>query len=519
MVARAARAHAAAARCTDYGGSCAAARRSPAGRCSTRSCCATGCTPSPPAANGSRRRPTPVARAGVPLKLVRSLDGIVFEQACIDRLVVAARPASAHRAHRGAARRQPAGSAHAALPDGVSANGGRSRIFCARAVSPQEHRTHRRFAREVRAATAVRVSERARVAVPAAARARPHAEGCRRCSRPRRCSSPRPGTLAQEVLGCRIADYYGQAERIAFAYAFAPREYRFLPGYSHVEFLPYESKLLPAGGRERLYEVVGTSFWNNLMPLVRYRTGDLIRLPAAWGARELEELGCGMRSFRGILGREQEIIACPTGVRVTGLDSIPDDVEHVLRIQVVQETLDSALHPRRARARLQRGRCRAACCAMRAPSVPADMRLRVEVAQLARAHTARQDAAGRASAAGSRGTAARRRRTAARRIESSAKILACSNLVGICDACGACPAPRWPIVSRAACAPCRRRSRCTSCRRATRSPRTCASCRRSSRSRPTRCSPRRSACSRAATRSSTSRTAISAIRRSGIAIR
>ncbi len=34
--------------------------------------------------------------AGVPLKLVRSLDGVVFEQACIDRLVVQARLASAH---------------------------------------------------------------------------------------------------------------------------------------------------------------------------------------------------------------------------------------------------------------------------------------------------------------------------------------------------------------------------------------------------------------------------------------
>src|SRR5262249_46983306 len=142
--------------------------------------------------------------------------------------------------------------------------------------------------------------------------------------------------------GCRIADYYGQAERVAFASAFAPREYRFLPGYSYVEFLPYDTKLLPAGGHERLYEIVGTTFWNNLMPLVRYRTGDLIRLPAEWGFRELQELAHGLRSFRGILGREQEVIACPSGIRLTGLESIPHDVEHVLRIQVVQESLDSA---------------------------------------------------------------------------------------------------------------------------------------------------------------------------------
>jgi len=78
------------------------------------------------------------------------------------------------------------------------------------------------------------------------------------------------------------------------------------------------------------------------MPLVRYRTGDLIRLPASWGQRELEELALGMRTFGGILGRQQEVIVCPEGVRLTGLDAIPNEVERVLRIQVVQETLTSA---------------------------------------------------------------------------------------------------------------------------------------------------------------------------------
>jgi phenylacetate-CoA ligase len=144
------------------------------------------------------------------------------------------------------------------------------------------------------------------------------------------------------VLGCRIADYYGQSERIAFAYAFAPREYRFLPGYAFVEFVRHDSSSLPEESAEQLYEIVGTSFWNSLMPLVRYRMGDLIRLPAAWGSRELEELALGLRSFPGILGRQQEVIVCPAGVRITGLDSMPEDVQHVLRVQVVQETLSSA---------------------------------------------------------------------------------------------------------------------------------------------------------------------------------
>jgi phenylacetate-CoA ligase len=116
------------------------------------------------------------------------------------------------------------------------------------------------------------------------------------------------------------------------------------------------------------------------MPLVRYRTGDLIRLPAAWGIRELQELALGLRSFRGILGREQEVIACPTGIRLTGLESIPHDVEHVLRIQVVQETLDSA----RIRVVPAPGFCEddaARLLENARAKVPPDMRLEVELAQ------------------------------------------------------------------------------------------------------------------------------------------
>jgi phenylacetate-CoA ligase len=147
-------------------------------------------------------------------------------------------------------------------------------------------------------------------------------------------------SLARDTLGCALADYYGQAERVGFAYAFAPREYRFMPWYSYVELVPFRSDQIADAGQGGLYEIIGTSYWNDLMPLVRYRTGDLVRLPESWGEREIEEVVLGMRSFSGVLGREQEILVCPKGVRLTGIDHIPRDVNHILRIQVIQETLD-----------------------------------------------------------------------------------------------------------------------------------------------------------------------------------
>jgi phenylacetate-CoA ligase len=278
---------------------------------------------------------------GVPLKLVRSLDGIVFEQASIDRVVrgLGLDPRGARTAIlRGDNLQDPR---TLLSPDGVSANGGRARIFCAHSVSVEN------AARIIDALE--KFAPQIVVAYPSALEAlcRLLVEQSRKLSIPvvlvsSEVFKPEAWELARSVLGSRIADYYGQSERVAFAYAFAPHEYRFLPGYSYVEFVRHDSALAPDGSPDRLYEIVGTSFWNRLMPLVRYRTGDLVRLPASWGARELEELALGLRTFRGVLGRQQEVIVCPTGIRLTGLESMPHDVEHVLRIQVVQETLTKA---------------------------------------------------------------------------------------------------------------------------------------------------------------------------------
>jgi len=132
---------------------------------------------------------------------------------------------------------------------------------------------------------------------------------------------------AERVLGCRLVDYYGQAERVGFAWAAAPREYRFLPGYAHVE-------LIPAGNG--CYEIVGTALWNHAMPLVRYRTGDLVQLPSESAAMDV---ALGSRSFAGVLGRDTDILVSPDGVRLTGIDHFQREIRNLRRIQVIQESL------------------------------------------------------------------------------------------------------------------------------------------------------------------------------------
>ena len=279
--------------------------------------------------------------SGVPLKLVRSFEGIVFEQAVLDRMMnlVGVQPRSGRTALlRGDNLIDPR---ILEAPDGISADGGRQRLYCAHSVSPENidrlADSLEKFAPQLMCIYPSALENLCRLL-----RERGRTLKIASVTTSSEVLRPSAWNMARDTLGCRQIDYYGQAERCAFAYASAPREYRFLPGYSHVEFAPHDSRVLPSGSNERLYEIIGTTYWNTLMPLVRYRTGDLVRLPAEWGKLELEQLALGLRTFRGVLGREQEILVCPQAIRLTGFDKFPDEVKNVLRIQIVQETLHAA---------------------------------------------------------------------------------------------------------------------------------------------------------------------------------
>ncbi len=148
--------------------------------------------------------------------------------------------------------------------------------------------------------------------------------------------APEVWKLARELIGCAIVDYYGQAERVAFAHAASPGEYFFLPGYAAIELLPHASE-----GNEAWYEIVGTSLWNTAMSLVRYCTGDLIRTPSHCDERELEEIAYGVRPFSGVIGRSQDVLLSPDGRSVTpGVSHLAHGVEHLLRLQIVQHAAD-----------------------------------------------------------------------------------------------------------------------------------------------------------------------------------
>lgn len=83
---------------------------------------------------------------------------------------------------------------------------------------------------------------------------------------------PHQRELIAERFGARVMDMYGMAERVAFASECEYGSLHLNPDYSHVE-------LVDADGQPAQDEgyVVGTTFHNLAMPLVRYRLSDRTR--------------------------------------------------------------------------------------------------------------------------------------------------------------------------------------------------------------------------------------------------
>ena len=136
--------------------------------------------------------------------------------------------------------------------------------------------------------------------------------------------------LLQRVFKCHVYRWYGHSERVVLAGEGRQSELLyFWPNYGFVEFGPPD----PDG----LCEVIGTSFHNLVMPLVRYRTGDYVRLA---DPRRDGDLEFPWPAVSEVAGREQEFLVSGTGRRISLTafnmhDAIFDDL---YAVQFFQET-------------------------------------------------------------------------------------------------------------------------------------------------------------------------------------
>jgi len=108
----------------------------------------------------------------------------------------------------------------------------------------------------------------------------------------------------REVFSCPIVSHYGHSERVLMAASMPDDDrYFFWPQYGWFELLDAENRPVTQPGK--LGFVVGTSFDNQVMPFVRYRTGDLAMLSER-GHPKLP----GYPACERIVGRLQEFIVC-----------------------------------------------------------------------------------------------------------------------------------------------------------------------------------------------------------------
>lgn len=137
--------------------------------------------------------------------------------------------------------------------------------------------------------------------------------------------------LIQEYFKARVFDWYGLFERVIFIGTCESGSYHVFPDYGYTEYVP-----ILDGGRGNEYELVGTSFINSVVPLIRYRTGDIVRIKGDTN----DQCACG-RVFPcvdSVLGRRDDAIVTPTGRIIGRLDHIFKTATHITFAQIIQES-------------------------------------------------------------------------------------------------------------------------------------------------------------------------------------
>jgi phenylacetate-CoA ligase len=136
-----------------------------------------------------------------------------------------------------------------------------------------------------------------------------------------------------EVFSAKIFDWYGQFERVIFIGTCEDGRYHLFPDYGIAEFLP-----VAAGDNGALHhEIVGTGFLNQVMPLIRYRTGDTVELPDRG-----TPCACGRHfpQVQSIIGRIDDEIRTPDGRRLSVIVMVFKSVAGIRLGQIIQESID-----------------------------------------------------------------------------------------------------------------------------------------------------------------------------------
>jgi phenylacetate-CoA ligase len=152
---------------------------------------------------------------------------------------------------------------------------------------------------------------------------------------------PYQRALIERVFNCRVFDSYGHMERTAAISQCPLGSYHIHPDYGIVEL---EEPDIPISnendGDTFIREIVGTSLHNMSMPLIRYRTGDFVKLK-----RSPQKCSCkrGFPMIESVIGRELDLVATPDRRKVAGVSSAFSHTPGIIMGQIIQEEISRLL--------------------------------------------------------------------------------------------------------------------------------------------------------------------------------
>jgi phenylacetate-CoA ligase len=145
---------------------------------------------------------------------------------------------------------------------------------------------------------------------------------------------------AEEMFDCRYLSWYGHSEKLVFAAECEhSSNYHIYPTYGFCELIDKEGKVITTPGMRG--EIVGTGFINEIMPFIRYKTGDYATLVG----QSCEQCGrnhtvisdvSGHRILEMLVTRDEALIPW------AAINTHDDTFENVLQIQFVQSEIGKA---------------------------------------------------------------------------------------------------------------------------------------------------------------------------------
>lgn len=129
----------------------------------------------------------------------------------------------------------------------------------------------------------------------------------------------------ETAFQCKLFDAYSLGELVSFITQCEAGSMHISPEYGVVELIEMNGN----------YEMVCTGLFNYAMPLLRYRTGDIVEP----GDGQICSCGRQLPTVKNILGRIDDLLVTPEGVMIgpAALSLVFQDVPNLIEAQIVQK--------------------------------------------------------------------------------------------------------------------------------------------------------------------------------------